>query len=277
MSESLTGGDVQNTDGLNQEPTGQSVQQQPAESQNQETTSNEQSQEAVSDDSSAQNNENKNNESGTQSTDDGLAKFAKSQGIEDLNDLSEREQKFLKIAHDNQRAARSQSNQLKIADVTNDLNKPKENATEIQKAVQEINQFRYEQKTNQFWSATDNDGKKLRDPTIEPEMVKVLNDAKEKHGADYARTLSQDLDTLYDLAQLRAGKINPDVAKEEGRREAITSIKQASAAGAPQAHAVTQNSGNGTKVDADWIRTHYDPSNAEHRELVKNALRGDLY
>lgn len=272
MSESLTEGGIDNTGLENNQPTGnESVQNPEAESNNQETISREQSQEAVSQDNAPTNQTQTQQNGGSQNDDDGLAKFAKSQGFDPEN-LTDGERKALKIAHDNQKAYRNSSNEAKVTDVNKELNTPKADATDDEKFRSEFRQFKYEQQTNQFWSDT------AKDKTLEPTMVEILNEKKEQYGADYARTLSQDLPTLYDLARLKSGAGSAtNVDTEAIRREERESIRQQSNASAGQAHAVTQSQ-PGTKVDMDWLQNTYDSSKPEDRKLLDEAMaRGDLY
>lgn len=267
MSESPTGEAVVTP--ASTEPTGNvTPENQPAEA-NQETISGANTQEAVSDDSSAQQEQNKNTQSGAEVTDDGLAKFAKSQGI-DWESATENEKRLLKIASDNQKAYRSQQNTKKVTDTVKELDTPKPDASEDEKFRSEFRQFKYEQKTQQFW------GQDGRDKDLEPVMVDVLNEAKEKHGAAYAHTLSQDLETLYDLARLKSGATDPNAAIEQGRREERESIVKKQNASAPQAHAVS-SAPSTTKIDSEWIEKTYDPSNPEHVKMVQDAMRGGLY
>jgi hypothetical protein len=267
MSESLTEGAVQEPASI--EPTGNEEQQQnSAESQGQEAISGEQSQEAVASE------EAKNNNSGAQAADDSLAKFAKSQGIEDVSTLSEREQKLLKIARDNQRSYRqaSENSKVKVEDAAKNLQDPGPDATELQKLTAKVQQFEYKTKTDTFWSQEN------VDRSLEPKMVEVLNDKREQFGKDYAFALSQDLDTLYAMAQLKSGAIDVNAAKEEGRREERDSIRQKTSASAPPAHAVNKSGGSAPKIDRQWIKDTYQPGNKEHEALFQEALaRGDLY
>jgi hypothetical protein len=274
MNESPTGGEASTV--ASTEPTTQ-VQQtpNPAESQNQETISGEQSQGTVSQTTATNTNTNTEN-SGGQNDDDGLAKFAKSQGFDPEN-MTDGEKRALKIAHDNQKAYRNSTNEAKVTDVSKDLNTPKPDATEEEQFRSEFRQFKYEQQTNQFWGES-KDGVAIRDKTLEPTMVQILNEKKEQYGADYARTLSQDLPTLYDLARLKNGaNLGPDA--EAIRREERESIRQRANASDGNQHAVNQAQGNNpAKIDRNWLETQYDPSNEEHRKLVDAAVaRGDLY
>ncbi len=270
MSESLTGEPAANTQPASNEPTGSEQQPTQAESPNQEAISREQSQEAVSQDNAPTQQTQTQQNGGSQNDDDGLAKFAKSQGFDPEN-LTDGERKALKIAHDNQKAYRNSNNEAKVTDVSKELNTPKADATEDEKFRSEFRQFKYEQQTNQFWSDA------TRDKALEPTMVNVLNEAKEKYGADYARTLSTDLETLYDLARLKSGAGSAPVDTDAIRREERESIRQQSNASAGQAHAVTQSQ-SGTKIDMDWVQNTYDTNNVEHRKLLDEAMaRGDLY
>lgn len=257
MSESLTGEPVATP--ASNEPTGQEQQQPTAES-TQETISTEQSQEAVSTDTAqTQNN------SGV-AVDDGLAKFAKSQGIESLEGLSDREKSLLKIASDNQKAYRSSKNAPKISDTVKELTKPADDADEQEKFRSEFNQFRYEQKTSSFWTEG-------RNKELEPTMVEILNEKKEQFGDEYARNLSNDLDTLYGMAQLKTGNTSgPIVDENKIRQEERDSINKQLTSGAPQAHAVTQ-SPSATKVDSEWIENTYQPGNPEHVKMLQDAMQ----
>ena len=248
------------------EPTVNEQVQQPAAEQNQETISHEQSQEAVSQTTAGNNN----NEGASQNDDDGLAKFAKAQGF-DPDNLSDDVKRALKIAHDNQKAYRNSTPEKKVTEVAQELEKPKENETEDEAFRREFKQYKYEQQTSQFW------GEDGRDKTLEPTMVEILNEKKAQYGADYARNLSHDLPTLYDLARLRNGAVGGQVDTEAIRREERESIKKAQTASSGQPHAVTQNNNTTPKIDREWLSTQYDPSNPEHRKMVDEAVaNGDL-
>lgn len=249
------------------EPTGQEQIQQPSAEVNQETISHEKSQEAVSTDTANQPNTNTQNSGGQ--NDDGLANFAKSQGF-DPDNLTDGERRALKIAHDNQKAYRS-ANDKKVTDVAQELQPTDANESEDAKFRREFKQYKYEQETNKFW------GTEGRDRSLEPSMVEILNEKKAQYGADYARNLSQDLGTLYDLARVRSGNVTgTPVDTEAIRREERESIRQQSTASAGQAHAVSQVT-TPQKIDREWLSTHYNPSNPEHRKLVDAAVaNGDL-
>lgn len=233
------------------EPTGQEQQQPISAEQNQETNSREQSQGSVSDDT-AQQKQTQTQQKGSESTtDDGLAKFAKSQGVEDVSQLSDRELQFLKIAHDNQKAFREKGSQASIADATKNLG-----GTDIESRLAQLES---EKATDKFFSEG-------RDRSLETKMVEILNEKKEQYGTDYAMNLSRDLDALYGLAQVRAGASSVDA--EAIRREERESINRQMSATAPTSHATQGQRQTGGQVDENWIRNEYDPRNPEHRVLV---------
>lgn len=251
------------------EPTGQAQQPNTSAESNQETISHEQSQGTVSTTTTEQSKQTEENNSGSQ-TDDGLAKFAKAQGF-DPDNLTDGERRALKIAHDNQKALRSQG-QPKVSETAKELHSATEGATDDEKFRAEMRQFKYEQKTKDFWSE---DG---RDSTLEPRMVEILNEKKEQYGPDYARTLSEDLPTLYGLAQLRSGANGGSVDTEAIRREERESIRKKANASEGGQHASNQGEAVlPTKIDREWLANNYDPRNPEHRKLVDEAVaNGDL-
>ena len=233
------------------EPTGQEQQQPISAEQNQETNSREQSQGSVSDDTAQQNQTQTQQNGGESTTEDGLAKFAKSQGVEDVSQLSDRELQFLKIAHDNQKAFREKGSQASIADATKNLG-----GTDIESRLA---QLEYEKTTDKFFSEN-------RDRSLETKMVEILNEKKEQYGKEYAMNLSRDLDALYGLAQVRAGASSVDA--EAIRREERESINRQMSATAPTSHATQGQRQTGGQIDENWIRNEYDPRNPEHRVLV---------
>jgi len=242
MQESLTEGNEINV--ASNEPTTQSNNN-PAAETNQEAISNEPATNVTA-------NTNK-------SDDEGLTNFAKSQGIESLEDLSDREKRLLKIARDNQKSYR-QEKTSKITDVHEKLNTVDDNGDDTTKFKQEFNQFRYEQKTSKFWSDEN------KNKNLEPEMVKILNEKAEQFGQEYAKNLSNDLEALYNiaLAQQSISGNEDEIRKEE--RDSINRKLNASATGS---HASTSQAATGpVKIDSDWIRNEYNSKNPEHRALV---------
>lgn len=269
MSESLTGGQDGgaasttsdgSTVGSISELTAQTQTTQPtAESQNQETISREQSnqssestsQGAVSDDTAST--QTQTQQKGGESTDDGLAKFAKSQGF-DFENASEDVKRALKIAHDNQRAFREKGNGKSVVDATSELTDGSLEA--------EVKQLKYERQTDKFWAD------ETKDRKLESSMVEILNEAKEKYGKEYAFTLSRDLPTLYGLAQVRNGQTTTPVDAEAIRREERESINKAISAGAPAAHAMSQGGEAPQKITREWIQNSYDSHDPAQRKLV---------
>lgn len=251
------------------EPTGQVTTPVTSAESNQETISHEQSQGTVSTTPTEQKPK-QTEENGGGQADDGLAKFAKAQGFDPEN-LTDGERRALKIAHDNQKALRSQG-QPKVTDTAKELHATGEGTTDDEKFRAEFRQFKYEQATEKFWS-----DEKL-DRSLEPSMVEILNEKKEQYGPDYARTLSEDLPTLYGLAQLRSGANGGSVDTEAIRREERESIRKKANASEGGQHASNQGEATlPTKIDREWLANHYDPSNPEHRKLVDEAVaNGDL-
>lgn len=276
-NESLTDGSVVDS-GLDNQPTTETTVQTSADATHQETISNGQPNEAVSDDSTATVTTN----SGAEETDEGLVKFAKGQGIsdEDYATLSEREIKLLKVAKDNQTAARNKPADRSLTDANNDLvDAPKANESEDESFKREFRQYKYERQADQFWSSD------KHDRTLESGMVGLLNKKIEEltpslgeaEARKYAFNLSRDLPTLYNLAAIEAGTFDPQAARQEGRREERDSIRRQSAASAPEAHA-TASAPASSKIDLAWVQDTYDSNNAEHRILLDEAMaRGDLY
>lgn len=264
MQESLTEGTV--VEPASNEPTGQQPQVNTADV-NQEAISNPVTSvtgDEAESDKAAQKQTNKN--SGQSDTDDSLTKFAKSQGIDDFESLSDREKKLLKIASDNQKAYRNNSGK-KIAAVVDEINSPAEDATETQKLAMEVNKMKYAQTRTEFFS------QEGIDSSLEPEMVKILNEKKEQYGADFARTLSQDLKTLYNMARVEVNDAKIEAAREAGRREERESIRKQQTASAPNAHATTSANSSKFVVTPEWIDKEYNPRDPAQRALVDAFYR----
>jgi len=260
-------------DGLDNQPTVQ-TQSPTADATNQETISPAQATEAVSDDSTAPT-----NVSGADETDEGLAKFAKGQGIsdEDFTALSEREKKLLKLAKDNQTAARNKPADKPLSEAVKETQGTPTNETDNDATLREIRQFRYERETENFFEG--------KDRSLEPTMAEILNkklvqltpSLGEEEAKKYVFNLSRDLDTLYNMAQIETGKFDPNAAKQEGRQEERDSIRRQAGAAAPEAHA-TSSAPASSKIDLAWVQNTYDSNNPEHRKILDEAMaRGDLY
>lgn len=252
-----------NVQSASNEPTEQAQVQQTSAEQNQETISREAQtggQEPVSDDAAnqTQNTEEKQTQQtgGESQTDDGLAKFAKSQGF-DLENSSEEVKRALKIAHDNQKAFRSKSNEgPKVSDAAGDLSDGSLRA--------EVEQLKFQRQEDAFFA----DG---RDPSLRPQMIEILNEKAAQFGNEYAYTLSRDLDALYGMAQAKSGALNSAVDPEQIRREERESINRQMAASAPQAHATQQGQDSTPKLTPEWFTNVYDSRNPEHIKLLQEA------
>lgn len=236
--------------------------QQSAEQSNQETNSGANTQGSVSDDT-ATTNQNTGEQTQTQqtggeaTTDEGLANFAKSQNI-DLTTASDDVKRLLKVALDNQKAARSNPPSKSISETTESLGDGSIQA--------EVAQLKYERTTDRFWSGEG------RDKSLEPAMVQILNEKAEQYGKDYAFNLSRDLDTLYGMAQLKSGaQQNSNVDIEAIRREERESINRQLSGGAPVAHATSGGQAATPQVTDDWIRNEYDPRNPDHIKMMEEA------
>ena len=266
MSESLTGESTATP--ASNEPTGQVPVDNTADVNSQEAISGEQSQETVSTDNTAEQPKQTKENGGADETDDGLAKFAKSQGI-DLATATDNEKRLLKIARDNQKAARNPGNEKKITDAADELNAPAANEDEQFKL--DFRQYKYERETDKFF------GQDGIDRSLEPKMVEIIAQKAEQFGKDYAFNLSRDLPTLYNLARLESGVGDTTAAVEQGRREERDSIRKGQVASAGQAHATMQGEST-PKITREWLDTKYDPSDPAQRKAVDEALaRGDLY
>lgn len=268
MTNSPTGESVETT-GAQMSPTGEEQQLTTAEQTNQETNSREQSQESVSDDTAnqPQNQEAQTTQTQTQqnggdsTTDDGLAKFAKSQGINDTTQLDDTAQRLLKIAYDNQKAFRNSRNDGKtLEDTVGELGDGSLQA--------KVEQLEYERKMDKFFSPDSG-----RDRSLEDSMVQIVQEKAKQFGNDYAYALSQDLPTLYGLAAMNTQGNQPQVDVEAIRREERESIRRQSAASDPSAHASTGHSSQGqTQVTEEWLENEYNPRDPAHRKLVEAAF-----
>lgn len=257
MSESLTGTASIDT-GLTTEPTGEVQAPVTAETQNQEAISTETASESKPAEQTPSGEQKQTQKGSEASTDDGLAKFAKSQGF-DPDNLTDGERRALKIAHDNQRAYRTSTNKPSVvqekAEVEGGITKDEVTAFE--------REFRIYQAQKQADSFFSQEG---RDKSLEPVMASILNEKKSQYGNQYASVLSKDLDLLYNLAVIKNGGNLVD--EDAIRREERESINRHLSASTPTAHASQTTGDVPQKVDEDWIENYYDPRNPEQRKLV---------
>ena len=207
--------------------------------------------------------------------DESLAKFAKSQGF-DPDDLTEREAKALKIAHDNQKEfhKKRQEEADALRNTVGELHDPDaavrgeddEYIAEQKRLRAEMTQLKQYQRVNEFWRQNP-DAK-----DYEEDMNRLVLEEKEKYGVESAIFLSRNLDRLYKLA--KADRMDPDSLKESGRREEREELRRKQEASADSGSASTSTGRSSTKIDQKWIDETYDPSNAEHRKMLDAYLSG---
>lgn len=192
-------------------------------------------------------------------TDDGLAKFAKSQGF-DLDSVSDNERRLLKIAHDNTKDFRRKAVAESKASVDGEIT-----TDEIESFRQEFRQYQATKQAEQFFM------QEGRDDSLAPVMSEIIEEKKLKHGVDFARELAGDLDLLYDLARVRSGLATGNVDPEQIRREERESINRNLSAASGESHATTSRPASPQKITAEWIRNEYDPRNPEHLKMMSEA------
>lgn len=196
-------------------------------------------------------------------TDDGLAKFAKSQGF-DPEGLTDGERRALKIAQDNQKAFRSKS----VADSKAGVEGDEVTRDEIESFKQEFRSYQAEKQAENFFK------EEGRDDALAPVMSDIIEEKKKEHGADYARVLSKDLNLLYDLARIRQTGSTASVDAEAIRREERESINKKLSSSTPSQHASQGGPSTSQKVDKAWIQNEYNPRDPEHVKLVDAYFAG---
>jgi hypothetical protein len=218
------------------------------------------------------------------STDDGLASFAKAQGIDDFDSMSERERKLLKIAHDNHKAYRKTNEKKPNPELDKAVTEVHQASEEdlgdgtdpVQEALarsnQEIAQLKAENRLDRF--------RREHPDAVEYEsdMRDLILQEKKLYGVEAARALANNLPRVYREAKaLREGD-GTESARQEGRREERELLRKKQEAGADNSHAQTQGTKT-PKVTREWIMSdEYDPSNPDHRAMVEEAMsRGTLY
>lgn len=194
-----------------------------------------------------------------------LASFAKGQGITDLSELSDRERSLLKMARDNKSAYdKTKQTQPKLDETSKNLATLGDDATDVQKLTAKV--------ANMEFAATKENFLKGKDATLEPVMAQIVAEKRQQFGDDYARSLLNDLPTLYGLAQLQ--KPTDTSAAEQAVREAErSSMNQSLTASGADAHATNSAPVAPVKVTDDWIENVYDSTNPEHRALLDAALK----
>lgn len=238
------------------------------------------------DQSDNQQSEDSSTDEDSSSNDDGLAKFAKSQGF-DPDNLTDGERKALKLAHDNQKAYR-QTNQKKTDELVNtvkDVNTPsQEELDDLEPSDARLAQIEAEQRilkqelrTERFFK--DNpEADEFKD-----EMGKVILEEIEKYsnpeeGRAAGRFLASDLNRLLVLAQARRGNSSED-ARRQGAREERENLRKKQEGSADNMQA-TQTNKRGSKITREDIENMSDEDYIQLRdsgELQAAISRGDLY
>lgn len=213
--------------------------------------------------------------------DDGLAKFAKSQGIEDMSELSERELRILKVARDNQKSARNKPKSDELKDTISEVHKPvqaEEDDFEARerRRDEEIAQIRAENRANSFFYENPEAREYEQDMAklIVAEAQKYTNPEEGRRAAQY---IASDLDRLLVLAKASRGSDDVVAAREAGRREERESLRHRTEAGGGTAHA--KNRGESSKkLTRESISQMSDEEFASRRDEIDAAIsRGELY
>ncbi len=240
-----------------------------------------------SQDSGQANDEHQNNGStqsnaGSDDDDNGLSKFAKAQGIDDLSELSERETRLLKVARDNQRNARNKSKD----EVKDELDKTVEEIhqptpgeededdyiKESRITREEVAQVKAAQKLQAFYSKNE-DAEEYA-----PEMKQILLDEIAKHpdsperGRAAAQYLASDLKRLLVLAKAERGDNSPDAAREAGRREERAELRRRQEAGGEHGDASSSSSSSTPKLTREAIANMPDEEYAKRRPEIDELM-----
>lgn len=194
-----------------------------------------------------------------------LASFAKGQGINDLSELSERERSLLKMARDNKSAFdKTKQTQPKLEETSNQLAQLGDDATDVQKLAAKVANMEYKEKRITFMQG--------KDETLLPAMSQIVSEKRAEYGDDYARSLLNDLPTLYALANSQK-PTDTSAAVEAAKRDERSSMNKSLTASAGGANATSSKPATPIKVTSEWIRNEYNPSNPEHRALVDAAMK----
>lgn len=201
-----------------------------------------------------------------------LKRFAKSQGFsdEDVETLTPREIKALGIARKQVQETRKKIEQ--------------ENKGAVEKAVSEVTkdsdlsdreyfEFRMKQRdmldsVRQYWQENPDD------KAYEAEAIAILQAEKERYGDDAMIRLIDNMPRLVREAKHNAGAFDPEALAEKGRKEERERLNKLQSGSADGAHASTSDTPVKDEVTVDWIKTEYDPTNAEHREKLDKFMNG---
>lgn len=201
-----------------------------------------------------------------------LKRFAKSQGYTDdeLEDLSPREVKALTIARKQVQETRKKlelENKGAIEKEVNEIDK------ESELGDREYFEFRLKQRDmvdsiREYWRSNPDDAK------YEAEAVSILQAEKERYGTDAMLRLADNMPRLVREAKHNAGAFDPEVIAEQGRKEERERLNKLQSGSADGAHATTSDTPVKNEVTVDWIKTEYDPTNAEHRAKLDKFMNG---
>ncbi len=210
-----------------------------------------------------------NGEESQEQVDADLKRFAKSQGF-DPDNLSEGEIKALGIAHKQVKETRKQLET--------------QNKGAVEKAVSEIDkesdlpdreyfEFRLKQRDmvdsiRQYWNENPDD------KAYEAEAIALLQAEKEQYGDDAMLRLAGNMPRLVREAKHNAGAFDPEVIAEKGRKEERERLNKLQSGSADGAHASTSDTPVKDEVTVDWIKSEYDPTNAEHRAKLDKFMNG---
>ena len=198
-----------------------------------------------------------------------LKRFAKSQGFDPEN-LTEGEVKALSIAHKQVKETRKKlelENKGAIEKEVNQVDK------ESELADREYFEFRLKQRDmidniREYWRSNPDDAK------YEAEAVAILQAEKERYGTDAMLRLAENMPRLVREAKHNAGAFDPEVIAEQGRKEERERLNKLQSGSADGAHATTSDTPVKDEVTVDWIKSEYDPTNAEHRAKLDKFMNG---
>jgi hypothetical protein len=213
--------------------------------------------------------------------DDGLAKFAKGQGYDSLDDFSERELELLKRQKKQVDEFRNNKDRIQSKDelreVEDQIYKPQVDDDlddyEKREAARDaqIAKLAASQRKRDFFDSIP------EAKEYEADMARLIQTEAERNGVEAARYLASDLRRVYVLARDLHNDDAVRTASETARREERELLRQKQEAGSGS-QAASSSQRRSPKVNNEWVQNEYDPSNPEHRKMVDEAIaRGDLY
>lgn len=166
--------------------------------------------------------------------DDKLKSFAKGQGIDNIDELSERELKLLKVAKDNQ--AEFQRNRQKASELEKTVTAASDADAEAAatatgqdpELLKRVQRVEVKEAVRDFWNQPD------IDKAYEPAMIDLLKTKP---------YLAGDLESLYAAAVMKSGGVA--AVKSQGKREALESLAHKQQAAVPAGNATTQGTPKG--------------------------------